>query len=125
MVFRTNWPAGYRARTMVSVMAVVLLWATVVIAGVNEDMIEAARTGDLPVVKGLIDKAADVNAKTNTGVTALMAASQNGHREVVQMLLDKGAAVNIKANDGRTALMAASQNGHREVEELLLKAGAN
>jgi len=39
---------------MLSVMAVIALWATVAIAGVNEDLIKAAESGDLTNVKSLI-----------------------------------------------------------------------
>jgi ankyrin repeat protein len=72
----------------------------------------------------LLGKGTDVNAKTDEGVTALMAASMNGHAEVVELLLAKGADVNSKANNGDTALMSASKKGYKEVKELLIRAGA-
>ena len=49
------------------------------------------------VVKLLLEKGAEVNAKESTnGVTALMMAANNGHPEVVKLLLEKSANVNVK-----------------------------
>ncbi len=44
-------------------IAVVSLWVTFAIAGMNEDLVEAAKIGDLPEVKRLLAKGADGNAK--------------------------------------------------------------
>ena len=71
------------------------------------------------MVQALLAKGAEVNAKNNNGVTALMAASLSGHLEVLQALLAKGADVNAKANNGATALDAATAGGHPEVRALL------
>ena len=65
-------------------------------AGPAEDLISAAFRGDAAAVQALLAKGADVNAKNNDGVTALMVASENGHLDVVQALLAKGAEVNAK-----------------------------
>ena len=75
------------------------------------------------MVQALLDKGAEVNAKTNNGVTALMSGLRAGHLDVVQALLAKGAEVDAKANDGVTALMLASVNGHLEVVQALLAKG--
>ena len=48
----------------------------------------AARYGHLEVVKVLLAKGADVNAKDNAGNTALMVAAKYGHPEVVKILKD-------------------------------------
>ncbi|OPY76034.1 MAG: Ankyrin repeat protein [Syntrophorhabdus sp. PtaU1.Bin058] len=79
------------------------------------------------MVKLLLDKGADVNAKWATeGITALIFASQEGHTDVVKLLLDKGADVNAKwATEGMTALMMASWEGHKDVVKLLLDKGAD
>jgi hypothetical protein len=100
---------GYKARIIAALMVVCALWATVAIAGVNEDFIEAAKRGDLPAVKAFIAKGAGVNAKRVDGATALIMASRNGKPQVVQELLEKGADIDAKASDGTTALIAASQ----------------
>jgi ankyrin repeat protein len=56
------------------------------------DLINAARNGDLPHLKALLDAKADVNAKTTKGVTALGIASQFGNKEVVRLLKSARAA---------------------------------
>jgi ankyrin repeat protein len=122
MVFRQ---AGYMARILAVLMVIVsAFWATLAIARVNEDLIEAANRSDLPAIEGCIAKGADVNAKTNQGVTVLVGVCMRGHKDVVDVLLAKGADVNFKDNDGVTALMCASGKGHEEVVQWLLANGA-
>ena len=120
MVSRTCRQAICKYGMMVLLMAVVALWARAAIAGVNEDLIEAAKRGDLQEVSHLLDKGADVNAKNNEGASALFLAALKGHIEIVHALLDKGADVNAKSNKGGTALMVASLNGYGEIVQALL-----
>jgi ankyrin repeat protein len=72
------------------------------------DLIFEAGRGNTAAVQALLTRGADVNARKNDGLTALMMASQNGHYDVVGVLLAKGANVNARRNDGVTALMMAS-----------------
>jgi ankyrin repeat protein len=113
---------------------------------------KASQNGHSKVVIALLDKDADVNAQSNSGirhyhltpsgqvitnldgasgvinrVTALMLASQNGHNGIVNALLDKGADVNAKtnkANNDETALSLARFKGHDDIVKLLLEKGA-
>ena len=109
-----------KVKIVSTVLAVLALSVTVAFAGLNENLLEAARLGNLPEVKRLLDAGAAVNARDNEGETALMLASGGGHREVVELLLAKEAEVNAKGTGGETALMGASFNGHREIVELFL-----
>ena len=86
----------------------------------------ASYNGHEDVVKLLLDKGAEVDAKHSTdGRTAMWFASQEGHAEVVKLLLEKGAEVNTKrTTTGATSLLLASKNGHIEVVKLLLEKGA-
>ena len=63
---------------------------------VNDDLLDAARRGDLDTVKALIEKGAPIEAKTPYGQTSLYLAAMNGHDAVVQFLLDKGARTDIR-----------------------------
>jgi ankyrin repeat protein len=91
----------------------------------GDDLVKAAKKGDLTKVQDLLAKGDDVNAKDKKGETALMWAALGGHVEMVQTLLARGADVNAKSHDDATALMAAASNGHREVLEALLAKGAD
>ncbi len=85
----------------------------------------AALEGRTEVVKELLCKGADVNAKDGAGRTALMFAVINLHRETVHALLTHGADVDAKANDGGTALMLAAACGDQAMIEALLNNGAS
>ena len=88
-------------------------------------IIEAAKIGNIEVVKLQLKEHVNVNIQDEDGVTALMLASLNGHTQVVELLLKENADVNIQKENGRTALMLASLNGHTKVVELLLKENAD
>lgn len=85
----------------------------------------------------LLEEGADINAKDNSGNTALIMASQGNtcgtlyretesvYKEIVESLLVKGADVNAQTDYGETALMVAIEQGygspgHWEVIELLI-----
>ena len=85
----------------------------------------AAEMRDRASVKALLVNGANVDAATESGMTALMYAASNGSAEIVQMLLDGGAQVNLKRNDGLTALDLASFYGQMDVVLLLLDRGAD
>ena len=85
----------------------------------------ASQQGHLDVVRELLARGADANARSNGGFTALHQASWKGHAEVVRELLARGAAVNARANNGRTPLISACGAGHLAAATLLLDAGAD
>jgi hypothetical protein len=88
-------------------------------------MVYAAKVNASLVVKFLLDRGCNIDARNQDGVTSLMAASARGHRELVSFLLEKGAAVNVLNNDGGTALTAAVYGGHTEIVGQLLGKKAN
>lgn len=65
---------------------------------------EASAQGHKDVVQLLIDKGADVNAKTESEDTALLITVRAGHIKVVELLLANGADINVKDLTGKTPL---------------------
>ncbi len=82
----------------------------------------AANNGKLDIVTALLGAGADVNAVTNDGKTALMAAAarSNGAAEIVELLLKSGAKKDCKDAEGKTALQMVQE----EKEEALQRAEA-
>jgi ankyrin repeat protein len=91
----------------------------------NEQLWEAARTGDAATVKRLLDSGADVNAKFRYDQTPLFKAAERGHTEVVRLLLERGAEPNLKDTFyGATPITWAAEKGHAEAVRALLEKGA-
>jgi len=62
-----------------------------------------AERGHEAVVRLLLNKGADLEAKNKNNRTLLSLAAENGHEAVVRLLLDKGANLEAKENS-RTPL---------------------
>jgi ankyrin repeat protein len=79
-------------------------------------LLYSAFYGKQDVVKFLVSKGADVNAKSvATGWTTLYVAADKGHFEVVKILVSAGANVNAKDIVGMTPIRAAIGDGHNDV----------
>jgi len=88
----------------------------------NDQLWEAARSGDAALVTRLLDQGADVNAKFRYGTTALFKAAERGHTEVVKILLARGADATVKDTFyGATAMTWALDHKHVPVIEALLE----
>jgi|ERR1039458_3858664 hypothetical protein len=85
----------------------------------------AARRGFIDVVKLLLEKGGNVNAKDVDKTTALSTAARSGQTNVVEFLLDKGADINVTNWSGDSVLMSAVAAGKMETVKLLLSKGAN
>ncbi|HEU4617260.1 MAG TPA: ankyrin repeat domain-containing protein [Gammaproteobacteria bacterium] len=101
--------------------------------------LRAAQSGDLVLMKLLVEHGANPNIPTDYNVTPLMVASGIGWvegvtyewspkqtLETVKYLVDLGADVNAQDTlDGRTALMGAAHKGRSDVVQLLVDHGAD
>lgn len=75
--------------------------------------------GILEIARALIDKGANVNAVSETGVTALILAASHNNAPIVGLLAQAGADPSVKTKDGKTAGDLARQNGNDAVVSLL------
>ncbi len=111
-------------RIISSAFLMMLISVPALTQDVNSQLIEAGKKGETRNIKGLLGAGAEVDAKDEKGVTALMHASAEGHTQSVEALLDAGADVDAKADDGLTALMVVAR-GKTEIARALLDAGAD
>jgi tetratricopeptide (TPR) repeat protein len=79
----------------------------------------AASSGNLELVKLLLEKGANPTVKDKDGSTPLMFAARVGNLEIVKLLLARGARLEASDKYGRTALDIASDQKHTEVAQLL------
>ena len=96
-------------------------------------VVYAAAGGQLGIVKQLLARNVDINARYANDLTLLMWASGPDESvpepqaiKVVRQLLDLGARIStIATRAGRTALMIAAEGGHAGIADLLLARGAD
>ena len=79
----------------------------------------AAIRGRAGVVRLLLDRGANVNARTDDEQTPLHRAAGRGHLELVCLLLDAGAALGARDEKGRLPLGTALMESRDEVAALL------
>ena len=78
----------------------------------NEELIEAARSGNAERVTRALEEGAEITSTNSVGDTGLHKSAWMGHDSVTRMFLERGIDVNIRGIHNNTALMAASQGGH-------------
>jgi len=115
-------------RTRIAALAAALVVTTAALGAraVETPVADAARRGDLPALRALVDRGADVNAAQGDGMTALHWAAERGQAEAATLLLARGAAVGAVTRIGRyTPLHLAARGGHAAVVAALLAAKAD
>ena len=91
------------------------------------DIFDAARFGDIPRIKTLLQQGIDINVKKNDWTPLLMAirySRETSSLDTVKFLIDNGANVNYTGYSD-TAINLAAMYGTPEVINLLLDEGAN
>jgi quinoprotein dehydrogenase-associated probable ABC transporter substrate-binding protein len=71
------------------------------------------------IAQGLIERGADVNAQSKSGVTALMIAAAHNNPPMIGILIDAGADPTLKNNLGETAADVAKHNGNLEAGQAI------
>jgi len=87
----------------------------------------AVEHGNLEIVRLLLERGADVNAKNKNGLTPIWGINDDDTTamEIFRLLIRSGADVNVSNEDGETLLMQASAADSVEGVQMLLKAGAD
>src|SRR5712691_5420807 len=104
-----------------------LIFATALVlsAAIDDDLLQAARTGDLASVKALVAKGAAIETKTPYGQTPLYLAAMSGHEDVVAFLLDKGATADVRDTFYKAPMLGfVLQRKHYGVAKMLIAKGA-
>ncbi len=92
----------------------------------NEDLLAAARKGDLASVKALCEKGAAIETKTPYGQTPLYLAAMNGLEEVVRLLIEKGASTDVKDTFYKASILGFTlERKYFGVAKMLIANGGN
>lgn len=85
----------------------------------------AANKNQLPIVKVLVERGADINYKHPiTKMTALSLAAVDGYTDIVKYLLSKGADPNIKLRGNVSVVRVVRDDGNQAMADLLMQNGA-
>ncbi|KAM2308301.1 hypothetical protein ACFX1S_030537 [Malus domestica] len=82
--------------------------------------------GKIEVIRTLLEKGVDMDAKDEDGYTVLHCAAESRHVDVIKMLVKKGVDVAARTNKGVTALQIASVSFGKKsmgLEEEIIKGG--
>ena len=90
-----------------------------------QDLLEAARNGDVAQVQHLLASGIDVDVRDENDNTPLHLAAGYGYTELSRLLVDRGADVDARGRIGNTPLHLAAQEGYLEIVGLLVDGGAD
>ncbi len=112
-------------RAIIASCAALLGLTAMSAAAATSDVADAVMHGDLPAVRALLARKADVNVPQADGATALHWAVYRNDAAAVDLLLKAGARVKVVNGFGATPLSLAAQNGNAAIVKRLLDAGAD
>jgi len=91
----------------------------------NKQFFTAAHSGNIQVLKTLLQKDININVQDHRGRTALMIATHNNDIATAQLLINTGADVNIMDDMQDNPFLYAGAEGYIEILKLTISAGAN
>ena len=98
-----------------------------IFADANEDIVFAAREGNLQKIKKALSVGASINAVDDFDMekSLLMIATERGDYEIVRFLVSKGANTNYQTTLNLCALVTGARKGHLKIVKYLIENGAN
>ncbi len=86
----------------------------------NFAFLEAVYSGDIDIVKGLLELGANPNAYDYLNNSAIIYAIQGGYDDIVDLLIEKGADLEHKGRFARTPLLEAARYNQFHIAERLI-----
>jgi len=93
----------------------------------NTPLLSTIATGDLDLVRFLLEHGSNPNVEVDDGYTCLLSAVESDFEHsaaIVAELINAGADIHVAGTNGWTPLHMASARGKVEIARLLIKAGA-
>jgi outer membrane scaffolding protein for murein synthesis (MipA/OmpV family) len=100
------------------VILILLVFSPLSVYGKATPLHHASNKGNVPLVKRLLKKGADIDARTRHGYTPLHIAVGKGHIKVAKLLITSGANTKLKDKKGRTPKDMAKKKSRRQVAYL-------
>ena len=92
---------------------------------IGPNQFKKAAKENLPLLRAMLARGANVRARTLTDITPLTVAIMAGRVHAVELLLPLGVNVNSREANGQTPLIFAESYGFPDIAHLLLLHGAN
>jgi hypothetical protein len=98
---------------------------SIIMVSAGDNIVEAARNGDLPLVREILERNPSAIQKTDKNrYTALHWALMRARWEVAEFLVKKGADLNAAGGDGGTPLNWAAHHDHVKIIRMMVEKGA-
>ena len=88
-------------------------------------LLEYSSSGNLKIVKYLVERGADKNAMDDLGRNSLHFAAGKGYLSIVKYLVEQGADINAVDKFKKTSLHSAALYGHLEIVKYLVEQGTD
>ncbi len=89
--------------------------------GIDARLLAASKSGDLPQVRNLLRRGANVKTRSPKNETPLHCAARSGQFELVRYLVDLGADLNARTLRGASVLRFATQSKNRRLVRWLFE----
>lgn len=117
---------------MKKIILIFLMMSILVYGDINSEFVDAFESGNISLVKSLLNKGADINTENNYGGSALTVSLRNNRKTLAKFLIEKGIDIHkIERIPGeedepyyKSAFIIATEQNDTEMMRLLLKKGA-